>query len=55
MKQISYNLGYLWNVKIYFLTFGNNSENSVNFSQIYKIFPLSVGNSMFPKDLGEIS
>ena len=58
MGKISYNLGYLWNVStflIYFLKFGNKSENSVNFPQIYEIFSLSVGKSMLPKDLGKIS
>ena len=31
------------------------SENSVNLPQIYEIFPLSVGKSMLPKDLGKIT
>ena len=33
-----------------FQWFGNMSENSVNFPQIYEIFPFSVGKSMLPKD-----
>ena len=34
--------------------FGNKSENSVNFPQIYEIFPLFVGKSMLPMDVGQI-
>ena len=30
-------------------------QNSANFPQIYEIFPLSVGKSMLPTDLGKIS
>ena len=38
-----------------FPNFGNKSENSVNYQRIYEIFPLSVGKSMFPKELGKNS